>query len=103
VAPIQCPEQYRFIAGFTRNGDPWYGCPYSGVIHVAVEGKPWLRTWWSLSGETVVEWLPAARSALTNSPGGLDDQFESDHAAWLVAEQARLAAEAAAAAAGGGG
>ncbi len=103
VAPVQCPEQYRFIAGFTRNGDPRYGCPYSGVIHVAVEGEPWLRTWWSRSGETVVEWLPAARSALANSPGGLDDQFDSDHAAWLVAEQARLAAEAAAAAAGGGG
>ena len=102
VAPEQCPEQYR-----TRSID-WrdqlvYSCPFSGVIHVAVEGRPWSRTWWSPSGDLVVEWLPAAKAAFASTPEAMDDRFDRDHAEWAISEQARLAAEAAAAAAAGQG
>lgn len=109
VAPEQCPEQYRTISGTDDNGRVIYSCPFSGVIHVAVEGRPWSRTWWSPSGDSVVEWLPAAKAAFASSPDSMDDKFDRDHAAWVISEQIRRAsdlAEAAAAAAaaqGGGG
>lgn len=106
VAPEQCPEQYITDAGPDESGRTIYTCPFSGVIHVAVEGLPWSRTWWSRTGDVVVEWLPAAKAAFASSPGAMDDQFDRDHAAWVISEQVRLAAEAAAAAAaaqGGGG
>ena len=109
VAPEQCPEQYITDAGTDESGRPIYRCPFSGVIHVAVDGRPWSRTWWSPSGDSVVEWLPAAKAAFANSPGAMDERFDRDHAAWVVSyytgEQVRLAAEVAAAAAaqGGGG
>ena len=98
VAPAQCPEQYRTVS------DDWrdrvvYSCPFSGVIHIAVEGQPWSRTWWSPSGESVVEWLPAAKAAFADSPDAMDDQFDRDHAAWVISEQGRLAGETDAAAA----
>jgi hypothetical protein len=105
VAPEQCPEQYRTIVGTEDNGRVIYACPFSSVISVVVDGQPWSRTWWSPSGDSVVEWLPAAKAALAGSPSGLDSHFDQDHAAWILSEQVRLAAEAAAAAAitqGGG-
>ena len=49
---------------------------------------------------------PAAKAAFASSPDSMDDKFDRDHAAWVISEQIRLAAEAAAAAAaaqGGGG
>ena len=48
----------------------------------------------------------AAKAAFANSPDAMDERFDRDHAAWVISEQVRLAAEAAAAAAaaqGGGG
>lgn len=105
VAPLQCPEQYR-TSSTTPNGRVVHSCPYTGVVHVAVEGQPWSRTWWSASGESVVEWLPAAKAAFASTPDAMDDRFERDHAAWILSEQIRLAAEAKAAVAaaqGGGG
>ncbi len=95
--PAQCPEQYRTVVGYDDYSHPIYSCPFSGVINVDVEGQPWTRTWWSTSGDTVVEWLPAAKTAFANSPGSMDDRFDRDHAAWVISEQIRLAAEAAAA------
>ncbi len=102
VAPEQCPEQYR-----TRSID-WqgllvYDCPFSGVIHVAVEAQPWSRTWWSPSGDSVVEWLPPARAAFANTPGSMDDRFDRDHAAWVISERIRLEKEAGGAGSGDGG
>ena len=99
LSPEQCPEQYRTIAGTDDNNRVIYSCPFTGVIHVAVEGQPWSRSWWSPSGDTVVEWLPAAKAAFANTPEAMDDRFDRDHAAWVISEQIRLAAEAAAAAA----
>ena len=106
VTPEQCPEQYLRRSGVGQTAWVTYSCPFSGVIQVVVEGQPWSRTWWSPSGDSVVEWLPAAKAAFANSPIAMDDRFDRDHAAWTISEQVRLAAEAAAAAAaaeGGGG
>ena len=103
VAPVQCPEQYVTNTGTDRNGRVIYSCPFSGVIHVAIEGRLWSRTWWSSTGDSVVEWLPGARAAFSSSPDAMDGRFERDHAAWVISEQIRLAAEAAAAAAAGQG
>ena len=84
VMPEQCPPQYR--TGWTaESGQTVYDCPFAGVIHVAVDGQPWSRTWWSMSGEVVVEWLPAARAALANRPGAMDERFDRDRAAWMQA------------------
>jgi len=101
VAPLHCPEQYRTSAVDGR-GRPVYLCPFSGVIHVAIDAQPWSRTWWSTSGDSVVEWLPAARVAFADTPDAMDDRFERDHAAWVI-EQRRVAAEGDAATGHGGG
>ena len=84
VAPSQCPEQYR-TGRVTVNDRVIYSCPFSGVILVSVAGRPWTRTWWSPSGDSVVEWLPAARAAFAATPSAMDDRFDRDHAAWLLA------------------
>lgn len=102
ISPEQCPEQYR-TSSIDEGGRVIYSCPFSGVIHVAVEGQPWSRTWWSPAGEAVVEWLPAAKAAFASFPDSMDERFDRDHAAWLASEQIRLAAEALAKSQGGGG
>jgi hypothetical protein len=91
VAPVNCPEQYR-TEQVTRNDRVVYFCPFSGVVLVAVAGQPWTRTWWSPNGDTVVQWLPAAKAALADQPGAMDTRFDDDHAAWVIRERERLAA-----------
>lgn len=92
VAPVNCPEQYR-TEHRDHNDRIGYSCPYSGVVLVAVDGQPWSRTWWSMAGDTVVEWLPAARLALAGRPDVMDSRFTDDHAAWVISERIRRAAE----------
>ncbi len=106
VAAQQCPQQYVTYGGTDWNGQAIYSCPFGGVIHIVVEGQPWSRTWWSPSGDAVIEWLPAARVAFAGLPDAMDERFDRERAAWVTSEQARCAAEAAAAAQapqGGGG
>ena len=91
VPPVNCPEQYRTEV-LDWNDRLAYVCPYSGVVLVAVDGQPWSRTWWSMDGDTVTEWLPAARAALAARPDALDSRFDDDHAAWVISERLRLAA-----------
>jgi hypothetical protein len=98
LEPALCPIQYRRVVGQDENLQPLYGCPFANVVNVAVEGVPWSRTYWSGS-DSVTEWLPAARAAFAQNPTDIDERFNNDYAAWAIAEQARLAAEAAAAAA----
>lgn len=97
VAPEQCPGQYITNLGADEGGRVLYSCPFSGVIHVVVDGRPWSRTWWSPSGDSVVEWLPAAKAAFASSPEAMDARFDRDYAAWNVNEQVRRAAAEAAA------
>lgn len=99
VTPEQCPPQYLTDTGTNESGGTIYGCTYVGVIHVAVQGQPWSRTWWSMSGESVTEWLPAARAAMSSARHSMDDRFERDQAAWLNSQQDRRASELAEAAA----
>ena len=101
VTPGQCPPQYLTHAENAESGRVTDSCAFSGVIQVAVDGRPWSRTWWSTSGDSVVEWLPAAKAAFANSPAAMDGRFDSDLAAWVISEQARLAAAAAADKSGG--
>ena len=103
VVPEQCPEQYVTNTGHDERGQPIYSCPFNGVIHVTVKGRPWSRTWWTPSGDAVIQWLPAARAAFASSPNAMDDRYDREHAAWVISEQARRAAAAAAAAQGSGG
>jgi len=79
--PDNCPPQYTLEIG----GD-WgstYVCMYTGVISVAVDGALFSRTWWSLSGDTVTEFTPAAKLRL----GTWDPRFDDDYAAWLPKAQ----------------
>ena len=77
-APSYCPPQYTHaIEG--ENG-VLYTCDYTGAVSVMIEGSPWARTWWSMSGDTVTEYTPAAKARL----GTWQTRFDDDHAAWLA-------------------
>jgi uncharacterized membrane protein YgcG len=90
-----CPLQYRVpVRDIDTNRIVNWTCSFSGVIHTVVQGQPWSRTWWGMDGDTVTEWLPAARAAFTTSGTAMDDRFERDLAAWRVAEDLRLQEEA---------
>lgn len=102
LSPDQCPVQYRSEVLVESAID--YMCPFSNVIDVAVQGVPWSRTYWSGSGDSVTEWLPAARAAFATNPTEIDERFNLDYATWVAAKEAeRLAAEEAARKAGTGG
>lgn len=77
-APDFCPPQY------TRQWDgpngPSYICDYTGAISVSVDGAPFARTWWSMSGDTVTDFSSPAKARL----GSWDMRFDDDYAAWLA-------------------
>ncbi|MFG6433005.1 hypothetical protein [Roseateles sp. LYH14W] len=77
-APSFCPPQYtRVFAG--PNG-PTYICDYTGAISLTVQGAPYARTWWSLDGDSVTEFSPAAKLQLRS----WDKRFDEELAAWLA-------------------
>jgi hypothetical protein len=78
-APSYCPPQYTRV--FEGEGGPIYTCDYAGAVSVTVNGTPFARTWWSMSGETVTEFSPAAKTQL----GNWDTRFDDDYAARLAA------------------
>ena len=47
---------------------------------IQIDGAPWARTWWSLGGDSVTEFLPAAKSRL----GSWDSRFDDDQAARMA-------------------
>lgn len=75
-APSFCPPQY------TRQWDgphgPVYRCDYDGAISVSVNGAPFSQTWWSMAGDAVTDFSPAAKTQL----GTWDPRFDADLAAW---------------------
>jgi len=50
-----------------------------GAVSVTIDGAPWTRTWWSFRGDTVTEFMPAAKTGL----GTWDTRFDDDYTAWL--------------------
>ncbi|MCX2865372.1 hypothetical protein OOZ63_26455 [Paucibacter sp. PLA-PC-4] len=77
-APSFCPPQYtRIVDG--PNG-PRYYCDYTGAVAVTVNGQAFARTWWSISGDTVTDFSPAAKAMF----GRWDRRFDDDYAAWLA-------------------
>lgn len=84
-APSLCPQQYtRVLEG--PNG-PTYTCDYAGAISLTVQGAPFARTWWSLDGDAVTEFSPAAKSQL----GSWDTRFDVELATWLASQTASAA------------
>ncbi|GAA0739576.1 hypothetical protein LRH25_30805 [Ideonella azotifigens] len=76
-APSYCPPQYTRV--FESDIGPVYTCDYTGAVSVSINGEPFTRTWWSMSGDTVTEFSPAAKTQL----GTWDTRFDDDYAAWL--------------------
>ena len=77
-APSNCPPQYTRV--FEGESGPIYSCDYSGAVTVNINGAPFTRTWWSMGGETVTEFTPAAKTQL----GTWDSKFDDDYAIWLA-------------------
>ena len=78
-APGYCPPQYtRVLDG---ESGPIYSCDYAGAVTVNINGAPFTRTWWSMGGDTVTEFTPAAKAQL----GTWDTKFDDDYAAWFAA------------------
>jgi hypothetical protein len=74
-----CPPQYRTVV--EQESTSTTVCSFAGAIEVTLGGQLWNRTWWNLSGDSVTEWTPAARSAVPHAIA--DDRFDRDYAAWL--------------------
>ena len=78
-APSYCPPQYTRVS-YGESG-PEYSCDYTGAVSVSVNGGAFARTWWTMDGNTVTEFSPAAKAQL----GTWDTRFDDDYAAWLAA------------------
>lgn len=75
-APGFCPPQYtRFYQGESQ---VIYSCDFLGAVSVSVNGAPFARTWWTMSGDSVTEFSPAAKAQM----GAWDTRFDDDFAAW---------------------
>jgi hypothetical protein len=79
-APAFCPPQYTRETG--GDGGSIYLCDYSGAISVSIDGAPFSRTWWSLGGDSVTEFSPAAKTQL----GTWDTRFDDDYAKWMASQ-----------------
>lgn len=77
-APAFCPPQYTRV--FEGESGPIYSCDYTGAVSVSVNGAPFARTWWTMAGDTVTEFSPAAKTQL----GTWDARFDDDYAAWFA-------------------
>ena len=77
-APTNCPPQYTRV--FAGESGPIYSCDYAGAVTVNINGVPFTRTWWNLSGDTVTEFTLAAKAQL----GTWDTKFDDDYAVWLA-------------------
>ena len=77
-----CPPQY--LTAYDMEPGIGYTCDFAGAIEVTIAGQLWNRTWWNMTGDSVTEWSPAARSSLPAS--STDDQFDRDFQAWQQRE-----------------
>lgn len=81
-APRNCPPQYTHVHETTEG--PQYTCDYLGAVSVSINGAPFARTWWTMSGDSVTEFSPAAKAQL----GSWDTRFDEDYAAWQASAPA---------------
>ena len=79
-APSYCPPQYTRV--FEGANGPIYSCDYTGAVSVSINGAPFARTWWTMTGDTVTEFSPAAKAQLR----AWDTRFDVDYAAWLATQ-----------------
>ena len=77
-APTFCPPQYSRV--HDSEGGPFHTCDYAGAVTVWVNGVLFTRTWWSMDGDAVTDFSPAARAQL----GTWNTRFDDDYAAWLA-------------------
>lgn len=75
-APANCPPQYT--SAVDLESGTAYGCAFDGAVSVNIHGRAWSRTWWSLRGETVTDFSPAAKITM----GSWDSRFDNDLARW---------------------
>jgi hypothetical protein len=76
VAPLYCPPQYTHLVD--SESGVQYTCDYTGAVSVSIGNALWSRTWWNTSGDTVTEYMPAAKARL----GNWDYRFDNDYATW---------------------
>lgn len=79
-APHNCPPQYTHVV--YGDSAPTYYCGFRGAVSVVIDGVPFTRTWWGRSGETVTEYMPAAKTQF----GTWDTRFDNDYAVWLASQ-----------------
>jgi hypothetical protein len=72
-APGNCPWQYTYA--YETENSIGYSCGFSGVVSIQIDGAPWARTWWSMGGDSVTEFLPAAKARLGNWDSRFDDEL----------------------------
>src|SRR4051812_38577551 len=80
-APTFCPPQYTRVSYYDA-GAPTYSCDYTGAVSVSINGALFARTWWSMAGDTVTDFSPAAKTEL----GSWNTRFDDDYAAWLATQ-----------------
>jgi hypothetical protein len=74
--PGFCPPQYT--QSFSVEGSTSYTCNYNGAVSVNVNGAPFARTWWNMSGDSVTDFSPGAKAQL----GRWDNRFDLEYAQW---------------------
>jgi hypothetical protein len=78
AAPVFCPPQYSHLV-HSESG-PIHICDYTGAVTVTVNSALFTRTWWTMEGDSVTEFSPAAKAQL----GTWDRRFDDEYAAWLA-------------------
>ena len=78
-APGNCPPQYTYA--MELESGIAYSCGYTGVVSIQIGGAPWSRTWWTMGGQTVTDFSPAAKARM----GTWNTKFDDDHAIWSAA------------------
>lgn len=81
-APGNCPAQYTYATELESGVA--YGCGYSGVVSIQIDGVPWSRTWWSMGARTVTDFSPVAKARM----GTWNTKYDDDYAVWSAAQVA---------------
>lgn len=86
-APRLCPPQYSRV--YDGPNGPVHACDFNSAISVMVQGHLFSTTWWSMGGDSVTEFSPAAKARL----GSWDTRFDDEHAAWLARQATQAATQ----------